>query len=337
MASVQPAVPPGLAVPPRRRGRRSSLRSWRITDQVVFVLAWAAGLGLCLIAGAIVVFLAVQGLRYLDPGLLVRSPSAAVDQSQSGGFLDPLIGTLTLAVIGTLVATPFAVIAAVWITEYGRPRWLAATVETSIEMIAGTPDIVIGIFGLALFQLGLFAPFSFRSSGGGVYGRSFLATGILAALLALPLTYTATRSGLRAIPRQLREASYALGKTRVATIRRVLLPSLRADIATGATLGMGRIIGTTALVLLLLGGSLQISAQGGVPLLSFLRGTGSTLTSYILTNSPAGEGNAPQKAYAAAFVLMLLILALNGAVERISRLGAGALGETGRLTGGLWR
>ena len=181
-------------------------------------------------------------------------------------------------------------------------------------MIAGTPDIVIGIFGLALFQLGLFAPFSFRSSGGGVYGRSFLAAGLMASLLALPLTYTATRNGLRAIPRHLREASYALGKTRIATIRRVLLPSLRADIATGATLGMGRIIGTTALVVLLLGGGLQISTQGGVPLLSFLRGTGSTLTSYILTNSPAGEGNAPQKAYAAAFVLLLIVLALNGAV-----------------------
>ena len=79
----------------------------------------------------------------------------------------------------------------------------------------------------------------------------------MTSLLALPLTYTATRNGLRAIPRQLREASYALGKTRIATIRRVLLPSLRADIATGATLGMGRIIGTTAIVVLLLGATLQ--------------------------------------------------------------------------------
>ena len=288
------------------------------------MLAWAAGLGLCLIAGSIVVFLAIQGLRYLDPSLLVTSPSPAVDQAQSGGFLDPLIvGTVTLAALGTVIATPIAVIAAVWIVEYGRPRWLAGIVETSIELIAGTPDIVIGIFGLALFQLGLFAPLSFRASGGGVYGRSFLAAGLMAALLALPLTYTATRNGLRAIPRQLREASYALGKTRIATIRRVLLPSLRADVATGATLGMGRIIGTTALVVLLLGGGLQISTQGGFPLLSFLRGTGSTLTSYVLMNSPAGEGNAPQKAYAAAFVLLLIILALNGAVGRISRLGAG--------------
>jgi len=320
-----------VALPPRRRGRRSSLRSWRLRDQVVFVLAWAAGLGLCLVAASIVVYLAVQGLRYLDPSLLVTSPSAAVDQSHSGGFLDPLIGTIALAAIGTLVATPIAVCAALWIVEYGRPRWLAGIVETSIELIAGTPDIVIGIFGLAFFQLGVFGPLSFTSSGGGVYGRSFIAAGLMASLLALPLSYTATRNGLRAIPRHLREASYALGKTRIATIRRVLLPSLRADIATGATLGMGRIIGTTALVVLLLGGGLQVSTQGPVPVLSFLRGTGSTLTSYVLSNSPAGEGNAPQKAYAAAFVLILIVLALNAAVSWISRLGAGTRASTGRL------
>jgi phosphate transport system permease protein len=315
----------------RGRGRRSSVRGWRRGDQAVFLLAWAAGIALCLVAAAIVVFLAVEGLRYLDPKLLVTSPSASVDQSHSGGFLDPILGTLTLAVLGTTLATPVAVATALWAVEYGRPRWLAGVVETSIELIAGTPDVVIAIFGLALFQLGLLAPLSFRASGGGVYGRSFLAAGLMTSLLALPLTYTATRNGLRALPRQLREASYALGKTRIATIRRVLLPSLRSDIATGATLGMGRIIGTTAIVVLLLGATLQSSPANDVPLLGFLRGTGSTLTGYVLDNSPAGEGNAPQKAYAAAFVLMLIILALNALVARISRSGASATHGTGRL------
>ncbi|HZL54684.1 MAG TPA: ABC transporter permease subunit [Solirubrobacteraceae bacterium] len=332
MASTQPLAPSNRSAPPRRSGRRSSVRSWRIGDQLIWLAAWIAGASLCLIAGAIVVFLAVKGIAYLRPSLLVTSPSASVDQSSSGGFLDPMIGTLVLAVIGTLIATPIAVATAFWVVEYGRPRWLAATVETSIEMVAGTPDIVIAIFGLALFQFGILAPLSFRASGGGVYGRSFLAAGIMMSLLALPLTYTATRNGLRARPRQLREASYALGKTRIATIRRVLLPSVRSDIATGATLGMGRIIGSTAIVVLLLGATLQNSPQGNVPLLGFLRGTGSTLTSYIFENSPAGEGNAAEKAYAAAFVLLLIVLLLNAAVARISRLGAGGAVTAGRLS-----
>src|ERR1019366_7283411 len=107
--------------------------------------------------------------------LLETSPSPSVDQSHSGGILDPIEGTVTLALIGTIIATPIAVSTAVWVVEYGRPRWLARIVESSIELIAGTPDVVIAIFGLALFQIGILAPFSFRSSSGGVYGRSFLA------------------------------------------------------------------------------------------------------------------------------------------------------------------
>jgi phosphate transport system permease protein len=216
-------------------------------------------------------------------------------------------------------ATPLAVISALWVVEYGRPRWLVGIVESSIELIAGTPDIVIAIFGLALFQLGILAPISFRSASGGVYGRSFLAAGIMMSLLALPLTYAATRNGLRAVPRHLREASYALGKTRITTIRRVLLPSLRPDIATGAALGMGRIIGDTAIITILLGSTLKNEGVGSLPLIGTLRGTGSTLTSYVYSNSPAGEGNAPQKAYAAAFVLLMIVLALNALVTRLTR------------------
>jgi phosphate transport system permease protein len=318
--------------PARRRGRRAPVRTWRPRDQVVYWMAWLIGVSLCLVAGEIVVYLAVEGLQYLSPKLLVTSPSASVDQSHSGGILDPIVGTVVLAVIGTLIATPIAVIAAVWVVEYGRPRWLTGIVETSIEMIAGTPDIVIAIFGLALFQIGLLAPLSFRSSVGGVYGRSFFAAGIMMSLLALPLTYSSTRNGLRATPRQMREASFALGKTRITTIRRVLIPHLKSDIATGATLGMGRIIGSTAIVVVLLGAALQNSPQNGVPVLGFLRGTGSTLTSYILNNSPAGEGNAPQKAYAAAFVLLLIVLVLNGLVGRTSRSGRSVGISAGRLS-----
>ncbi|HEX4033943.1 MAG TPA: ABC transporter permease subunit [Solirubrobacteraceae bacterium] len=332
MAGSVALPPPQAGAPRRRHGRRSSVRSWRVRDQVVWLLAWLAGALLCLVAGAIVVFLAVKGLAYLRPSLLVTSPSPSADQAGSGGFLDPMIGTLTMAVIGTVLATPLAVASAFWVVEYGRPRRLAALVETAIEIVAATPDIVLAIFGLALFQFGIFAPLSFTASGGGVYGRSFFAAGIMMSLIALPLTYAATRNGLRAAPRQLREASYALGKTRIATIRRVLLPKVRSDIATGAVLGLGRIIGSTAIVVLLLGDSLQNNPTGSVPLLGFLRGTGSTLTSYIFENSPAGDGNAPQKAYAAAFVLILIVLILNAAVARFSRRGADVAMAAGRLS-----
>jgi phosphate transport system permease protein len=304
-------------------GRRSSPWSWRWRDRVVLALAWVTGLGLCAIAGAIVLYMGFRGIQYLRPGLLFTRPAIGASQASSGGILDPLIGTALLTAIGIALAVPLAVCSAVWIAEYGEGgrarRSLARVVESSIEIVAGTPDIVLALFGLAVFQLNLLAPFSFRAEGGGVYGRSFLACGAVMSLIALPPLFVATRDGLRGVPNHMREAAFALGKTRIATIRRVLLPSVRSNIATGVTLGVSRIIGDTAIVLLLLGDTLHIETQGSAPLVGLLRGTGSSLTSYVYDNSPAGEGAAPEKAYAAAFVLMVLVLALNLVVDRIGR------------------
>ncbi len=145
-------------------------------------------------------------------------------------------------------------------------------------------------------------------------------------LIALPPLFVATRDGLESVPRHLREASFALGKTRIATIRRVLLPAVRSNIATGGTLGISRIIGDTAIVVIILGDAYRLEPQGSVPGVSLLRGLGSTLTSYVYNNSPAGEGNAPEKAYAAAFVLLIFVLVLNWLVGRISRRTADRMG-----------
>jgi phosphate transport system permease protein len=311
---------------PGGRGRRSSPMSWRWGDRLVLVLAWTVGIGLCVIAAAIVLYMGYRGIQYLRPGLIFSRPQASENQAGSGGFLDPLLGTIILTVIGIVLAMPLALSSAVWITEYGRPNWLGRVVESSIEVVAGTPDIVIAIFGLAIFQTSLFAPFSFTSEGGGVYGNSFIAAGAMMSLLALPSIYTATRDGLQAVPGHQREAAFALGKTRITTIRRVLLPSVRSNIATGTTLGISRIIGSTAIVLLLLGSTLRIETQGSFPGINVLRGTGSSLTSYIYENSPAGEGGASQKAYAAAFLLLIFVLLLNLLVDRIGRAHADSSG-----------
>jgi phosphate transport system permease protein len=319
-----------LASSRRRRGRRAPVRGWRRCDIAIFALAWTAGLALCLIATALVAFFAIEGARYLRPGLLLEHPSASVSQSGSGGFLDPIEGTILLSVIALGIAAPIAVTTALWVVEFGRPRWLARVVESTVEIIAGTPDVVLAIFGLALFELGLFAPLSFGQPGG-AFGRSFITCGIVVSAVAIPSIYAATRNGLIATPRHLREASYALGKTKTATIRRVVLPAIRRDIATGSTLGLARIVGDTAIVILLLGATLQIQTQSAVPVLGLLRGTGSTLTSYAYAASPAGDGNAPTKAYAAAAILLLLVVALNWAVGRIGRIGGPPLHEERRL------
>jgi phosphate transport system permease protein len=332
MSAVSPYKPRMRPPVQRGRGRRSTPLQWRWRDRLALVSAWAAGVGLCAVCASIVLYMGYRGIQYLKPQLLIERPAigegGAASQVTSGGFLDPIEGTLLLTAIGILLAIPLAVAAALWIAEYGRPSWLARVVESSIEVVAGTPDIVLAVFGVAFFQLSFMAPFSFRAEGGGVFGRSFIAAGAVMSLIALPPLFTATRDGLQAVPDHMREAAYALGKTRIATIRRVLLPSVRSNIAAGVTLGVSRIIGDTAIVIVVLGGTLRTEAQSGAPVVGLLRGTGGTLTSYVFENSPAGEGGAPQKAYVAAFVLMLAVLALNLLVDRIGRASADGTGLT---------
>lgn len=312
------AATPRVAAPARTRPLDSSA-SWPLVDRIGLWLCWAAGILLCVVAAAIVTYMLVRGVQYLRPGLLLESPQADLDQSRSGGFLDPIIGTLILTLLGTFVAVPLGVATAVWLSEYGRPFGLARAVESGVEVVAGMPSIVLAIFGLLVFQEQILSFLSFTAEGGAVFGRSFLAAAAMMALIALPLVVGSTREALQAIPRHVREASYALGKTKAATIRRVLLPAARPGIATGTALGMGRIAGDTAIVVILLGATLQLQGAGGPPILDTLRGTGSTLTSYVYNNSPVGEGNAPEKAYAAAFVLLVLVVALNFAVDLVAR------------------
>ncbi|MEA2158396.1 MAG: phosphate transport system permease protein [Solirubrobacteraceae bacterium] len=313
MSSLRLAL--GATRPGRRRAGTPS--SWSRSDRIGVAACWAAGILLCLICAAILIYMMFRGLQYLTPSLLFSHPQASLNQSQSGGFLDPLIGTFVLTTMGILIALPIGIGVAVWLVEYGRPPWLARMVESGVEVVAGTPSIVLAIFGLLLFTQNIFGFLSFTAEGNAVFGRSFFTAGAMMSLIALPLVVGGTREALLAIPHHVREASYAMGKTKAATIRRVLLPGARSGIATGATLGMGRIAGDTAIVTILLGASLQLSPQGGVPILRTLRGTGGTLTSYVYNNSPAGEGQAPQKAYAAAFVLLLIVIVLNFAVDMI--------------------
>ena len=304
---------PAIAHPPREK-----TSSWPLADRLCYWLCWVTGVGLCLIALAIVLFMLVKGIAYLRPDLLLQSPAPSLHQTQSGGFRDPILGTLIVTAIGTAIAAPAGVAIAAWLSEYARPAWLARAVESAIEMVSGVPSIVLALFGLLIFSKG-FLRFLSQGAAQGALGQSFFTAGIVMSTLALPLVVGATREALAQLPDRLREASYALGKTRATTIRHVLLPAIRPSIASGIVLGMGRIIGDTAIVTILLGVGYRLEPVGHVPILNVLRGTGSTLTTYVFNNSPAGDGNSPQKAYAAAFVLLMIVLALNALVTRLTR------------------
>jgi phosphate transport system permease protein len=299
---------------------RDRSSSWRLTDRLGLAFAWLLGVLFLAVTAAIVLFMMVQGLRYVRPELFFTPPAAGFSESESGGFLDPLLGTVIVTALAMAIAFPVGLGVAVWLSEYGRPTALARATESTVEMLAGTPSIVFALFGTLLFEQGALA-FLSRTNDGVVYGRSFFAAGAMLSLVALPLVVANVREGLQAIPGHVREASYAVGKTKLTTTRRVLLPAARPSVMTGAMLGVGRIIGDTAIIVLLLGATLRFQPAGELPLLSDLKGTGSTLTSYVYANAPTGEANQPTKAYAAGFVLLSMVLLLNVAVDVAVRRG----------------
>ena len=198
--------------------------------------------------------------QYLSLDLLTSHPQPWLDQSKSGGFLDPILGHGPAdrdRHRDRRARSPSR--SAVWIVEYGRPAWLARAVESGVEIVAGTPSIVIAIFGLlALPAAASSASSPSPPSGGAVFGRSFLTAGAMMSLIALPLVVGATREGAAGDPRarargvlRARQDEDRHDPARAAAVgaRRTSRPA--------STLGMGRIVGDTAIVVILLGATLQ--------------------------------------------------------------------------------
>lgn len=318
VATPPAGLPPAGGPPQPSKGAVEGSAAWRLSDRIGLAICWALGLLFCAIAVAIVVYLLIQGIKYLRPSMLVTPATSGFSQSQSGGFSDALLGTMIVAVMGISIALPAGVGVAVWLVEYGRPTALARITESTIEAIAGIPSIVLALFGTVVFSSTALG-FLSRTSEGIVFGRSFFAASAMLSLVALPLVVASTREGLNSIPQHVREASYAVGKTKIATTRRILLPTARPQVATGAMLGLGRIIGDTAIIVVLLGATQNFAPVDGAFPFDYLRGAGTTLTNFVYEASPTGNLNQPQKAYAAAFVLLLMVLALNAAVDVVHR------------------
>ena len=129
--STAPAAAAGV------RPRAGTGSSYRLTDRLGLGLAWFFGLLFCAIAAAIVIYFAIEAIHYLRPSLLVTNPTPGVAESQTGGFLDPMLGTFIVSAMAMAIAVPVGVAIAVWLSEFGRPTALARVAESAIEMLAG--------------------------------------------------------------------------------------------------------------------------------------------------------------------------------------------------------
>ena len=182
----------------------------------------------------ILYLLVARGAPALSFKFLFTFPSQGM---RAGGIFPAIVGTVYL-VAGTIVfAVPLGVLAAIYLSEYARPNVLTRLTRLSIVNLAGVPSIVYGLFGFGVFVLLL------------GFGASILAGSLTLALLVLPVVIVAAEEALLAVPQTFREASLALGATKLQTIRRVVLPNALPGIITGMVIAIGRVAGETAPIL----------------------------------------------------------------------------------------
>ena len=155
-----------------------------------------------------------------------------------GGIWPAIYGTLLLTAGTAIFALPLGVAAGIYLSEYAKRGLGTRIVRLSISNMAGVPSIVYGLFGLSLFVITL------------KFGTSVLAGSLTLAVMTLPVIIAATEEALRQVPQDLRQASLALGETKLRTIARVVLPAAGPGIVTGSILGISRAAGETAPIIL---------------------------------------------------------------------------------------
>jgi phosphate transport system permease protein len=264
------------------------------------------GTSVALVLGALLAVLLgalARGTEGLSVAFLVEDPTNA---GRAGGVAPVLFGTVAVLLVALLAVLPVGLGAAVWLSEFAPRRGPAATaVRVGLDTLAGVPSIVFGLFGMSLFVdvLGL--------------GWSILSGGLTLATMVLPVFVRAAEEGLRAVPWDQRAGALALGLTRAAALRRVLLPQASPGIAAGLGLALGRCLAETAAVMFTAGASVRWPTSVHDP--------ARTLAYHVYLLAVEVPGGAPRAWTSALVLLALVVLTHEGVqycVRRVGRLGA---------------
>ncbi|WP_044894786.1 phosphate ABC transporter permease PstA [Bacillus alveayuensis] len=172
-----------------------------------------------------------QAIGWLDIDFLQNFASRKPEEA---GIKAALIGSLWLMALVAPLSLILGVGTAIYLEEYAKKNRFTEFIQTNISNLAGVPSIVFGLLGLTVFVRGM------------ELGRSLIAAGLTMSLLVLPVIVVAAQEAIRAVPNQLREASYGMGATKWQTIYRVVLPTAIPGILTGSILALSRAIGETA-------------------------------------------------------------------------------------------
>jgi phosphate transport system permease protein len=229
-------------------------------------------------------------------------------EPQQYGIWPLLSGTFLITFIAGIVGLPIGILSAIYLSEYARPR-TRSWVKPSLELLAGVPTLVYGYFGLMFVTPYLLVPI-FSRLGFDVAGTNALSAGIVVGLMLIPMVCSLSEDALRAVPRSLREAGYALGSTKFDVSVKVVVPAAFSGIVASFLLALSRAVGETMAVAI--AGGMQPSLT-----LNPLEST-QTMTSFIV-NMAMGDVRAGSMTYKSLFAVATCLFAVTLVMNVVSQ------------------
>jgi len=297
------------AAPARRVPRR-------LGDRLLAGMATSAGVAILATLAGVVVFLLIEAWP------AITAPAAEIPGGRGlVAFIAPLaFGTVLAAVLAVALAVPFAVAIALFVSHYA-PRPLAGPLASLIDLLAAVPSVVYGLWGVAVLAPASRGPIAWLADHLGflplfagppsVTGRTMLVAAVVLAVMILPITCGLAREAFAQAPRAHLEAAYALGATRWEAIRMAVLPFGRAAVASAALLGLGRALGETMAVTIIL------SATGAVTFNLISSDNPSTIAANIALDFPESAGVAVNALIASGLALFAITFAVNLAARAV--------------------
>ena len=254
--------------------RAKVLRRLRLGDTVFRIITRTAAITVLMLLGGVIVALVSGSLpAFRTYGLDFLTTEVWNPVTEKFGALAPVYGTLVTSLIAMLIAVPVGLMVAFFLTEL-CPMWLRRPIGIAIELLAGIPSIIYGIWGLFVFApflqqtlqpflIGLFGNIPILSSifAGPPYGIGILTASLILAIMVLPFITSISRDVFDAVPPVLKEAAYGVGCTTWEVFRSVVLPYTRVGVIGGVMLGLGRALGETMAVTFVIGNAHKISAS----------------------------------------------------------------------------
>ncbi len=269
----------------------NSIQKNRLKDQLFKYWGIACTLiGLVLLAMFIGDIL-IDGLGRIDWGFITNLPSRKPEKS---GIYTALLGSVWILLLTALIAIPVGVAAGVYLEEYSKKNWVSGVLEINISNLAGVPSIIYGLLGLEVFvrMMNL--------------GASVLAGSLTLSLLVLPIIIVATREAIKAVPKSIQDASYALGASKWQTVWHQILPASSGGILTGVILALSRAVGETA-PLIVVGALAYVPFVPQNPMDEF-----SVLPIQIFNWISRPQHGFIENAAAAIIILLLITFVMNG-------------------------